>query len=670
MKLIACEIENFGKFHRRTFRFTEGLSAFCQPNGWGKSTLAAFIKSMFYGLSDNRARALTANDRKKYAPWQGGAFGGWLQFEYREKIYRLERFFGKTPASDVAKLYDAQTKMPSADFGTDLSKLGETLFGVDKDSFERMLYFPQEGAEWEGLTTDVKGRLMNAFSAAADETAERALARLDEAERALVKRSPYKGKLDLITDSLSALEGEKARLYALREELSALRQQLSATEQETQTIQQALSQTETALSQAEGGTDPALYRWYVQERASAEAEYARLAPFFRGQDPSAVDISGLEKDLLRYEIVTARLTELDSQQTQQIQQTQPTAAAPSKGTQKSSVPFWILTVFFLLLGTVSLFVFKPLSAFFFAATFLFAFLALLRTAKSKKSLHQAPAPLIFEKTGGEESGYTALLQEKQALISRIDGALSAFAFPQPIGRREGIELIKTNLSAYRAAVNRLRSFQNGPLPQNTPTPTQSNPRDPASLKLTRAELQTKLKTLANQSNLLCSQITAAEGREEELSSSVAREASLLQEKARLESKLTAIRLARQCLKQAQENLLSRYLLPVVEGCGRYLNEVQSTLRVQLDAEGKTYAEADGAYRDVQAFSRGNRTLSSLCVRLALVDELYKRDAPFLLFDDPFVDLDDQTLTAVKSLLKSLSSRRQIVYFTCRKEMLP
>jgi uncharacterized protein YhaN len=92
--------------------------------------------------------------------------------------------------------------------------------------------------------------------------------------------------------------------------------------------------------------------------------------------------------------------------------------------------------------------------------------------------------------------------------------------------------------------------------------------------------------------------------------------------------------------------------------------------VQLDAEGKTYAESDGAYRQTQSFSRGSRTLISLCVRLALVDELYGQNAPFLIFDDPFVDLDDQTLTAVKSLLKNLSTRRQVLYFTCRKEMLP
>ncbi len=112
MKLIACEIENFGKFHRQTLPFKDGLCAFCHPNGWGKSTLAAFIKSMFYGLSDNRTRALHLNDRKKYAPWQGGAFGGALLFEYKGKTYRLERFFGKTPAGDIAKLYDMQTKMP------------------------------------------------------------------------------------------------------------------------------------------------------------------------------------------------------------------------------------------------------------------------------------------------------------------------------------------------------------------------------------------------------------------------------------------------------------------------------------------------------------------------------------------------------------------------------
>ena len=75
MKLISCYIENFGCLHEVGFDFSDGLTCLCEENGYGKSTLAAFIGAIFYGLPDGRRRA-SENTRKKYLPWQGGTFGG------------------------------------------------------------------------------------------------------------------------------------------------------------------------------------------------------------------------------------------------------------------------------------------------------------------------------------------------------------------------------------------------------------------------------------------------------------------------------------------------------------------------------------------------------------------------------------------------------------------
>ena len=50
MRLIQCHIENFGKLHDVTIDFHEGLNQICQKNGWGKSTLGAFLRVMLYGF--------------------------------------------------------------------------------------------------------------------------------------------------------------------------------------------------------------------------------------------------------------------------------------------------------------------------------------------------------------------------------------------------------------------------------------------------------------------------------------------------------------------------------------------------------------------------------------------------------------------------------------------
>ena len=81
MRILRLHIENFGRLHNIDMEFAEGFNGICRANGWGKSTLAAFIKSMFYGLPYTTKRSLKENDRKHYLPWQGGTFGGSLEFQ-------------------------------------------------------------------------------------------------------------------------------------------------------------------------------------------------------------------------------------------------------------------------------------------------------------------------------------------------------------------------------------------------------------------------------------------------------------------------------------------------------------------------------------------------------------------------------------------------------------
>ena len=52
MFIKSISIENFGNFHKQEFTFKEGMNSFIHENGWGKSTLAAFIKAMLYGMDE------------------------------------------------------------------------------------------------------------------------------------------------------------------------------------------------------------------------------------------------------------------------------------------------------------------------------------------------------------------------------------------------------------------------------------------------------------------------------------------------------------------------------------------------------------------------------------------------------------------------------------------
>ena len=103
MKLLSAHIENFGKFSNKNFDFNDGLNVFCEQNGWGKSTLSAFLKVMFFGFDNERARDDFENERKRFKPWQGGVYGGSIRFKVNEKVYRLNRTFG-TKESDSSNV--------------------------------------------------------------------------------------------------------------------------------------------------------------------------------------------------------------------------------------------------------------------------------------------------------------------------------------------------------------------------------------------------------------------------------------------------------------------------------------------------------------------------------------------------------------------------------------
>lgn len=110
MKINKIYIENFGCLHQYEKSFTSKINSIEEKNGFGKTTIANFIKAMFYGFTNSK-KNINDNDRIHYAPWQGGIFGGNLEFEHKGKIYKIERFFGETSSvKDTFKLYDLSTK--------------------------------------------------------------------------------------------------------------------------------------------------------------------------------------------------------------------------------------------------------------------------------------------------------------------------------------------------------------------------------------------------------------------------------------------------------------------------------------------------------------------------------------------------------------------------------
>ena len=120
------------------------------------------------------------------------------------------------------------------------------------------------------------------------------------------------------------------------------------------------------------------------------------------------------------------------------------------------------------------------------------------------------------------------------------------------------------------------------------------------------------------------------------------------------------------LEQAKDNLSNRYLGPVEQRFLFYVKELfgDSFHSLLVDQDLHVQIDEQGSNRKVDYFSTGTIDCIMLCMRLALMDVLFKHEKPFLLLDDPFVNLDDIHTKRVLKMLDTIAKEKQVIYMVC------
>ena len=271
MKLISCYIENFGGLSAFKMEFDAGLTVLREENGFGKTTLAEFIRAMLYGFP---RQTKNLSKRKKYRPWNGGKCGGHLTFEHEGRVYRIERTFGATPRGDVFNLIDLQTGQKSLDFS---EEIGLELFGLDADSFERSTYLPQN-RDVGLLTTDsIRAKLGGLVEDENDVGGfEKAMKRLRE------KRSTYipytasatRGVVAEAGRQIVAVQQALDRAERSGEDLNRVEAEITRLEEQKIRAEAEIEQVRTALTTANEAAARLVHR---QQMARLEGEHRRSA---------------------------------------------------------------------------------------------------------------------------------------------------------------------------------------------------------------------------------------------------------------------------------------------------------------------------------------------------------------------------------------------------------
>ena len=125
------------------------------------------------------------------------------------------------------------------------------------------------------------------------------------------------------------------------------------------------------------------------------------------------------------------------------------------------------------------------------------------------------------------------------------------------------------------------------------------------------------------------------------------------------------------LEDSKAALSTRYLDGMQDSFAEFLAMLvgDEAPESMMDDSFEVRMRGGGQTRSMESFSRGWRDAVQFCIRLSLTEALFAEGAekPFLLLDDPFVNLDDTRMAAARRMLNQLAKEYQIIYMVCHKD---
>ncbi len=120
------------------------------------------------------------------------------------------------------------------------------------------------------------------------------------------------------------------------------------------------------------------------------------------------------------------------------------------------------------------------------------------------------------------------------------------------------------------------------------------------------------------------------------------------------------------MKMAERNVSQRYIQPMQESFNRYFSALADK-NISLNVNFEAIERTNLGDKEFEYLSQGYQDIVSICKRFALLEKIYEKEAPILILDDPFVNLDDEKLEIMKKIINNLSKRYQIFYLYCHKK---
>jgi len=213
----------FGALENATLVPGDGLTVISGPNEAGKSTWAAFLKVMLYGL-DTRERDKVGYlaEKNRYQPWSGAPMSGELQLEWQGRDITLRRFTkGSTPFGGFSAVYtDSQQPVPELT----AQNCGEVLLGVGREVWERSAFIGCAPTLAIDGTPELERRIAALFSSGEEDVSfSQTEAKLREWQRR--RQHNRSGLIPKLEEDISALDRTLEQMHSTCTRLSQVGEQ-------------------------------------------------------------------------------------------------------------------------------------------------------------------------------------------------------------------------------------------------------------------------------------------------------------------------------------------------------------------------------------------------------------------------------------------------------------
>ncbi len=661
----------FGALERRTLAFSPGLNIIESPNESGKSTLAAFLRTMLYGLPTRDRGALA--DKNRYLPWSGSPMQGTLELSsetFGEITLRRDTARANSPMGRFSVTYAGTGDEVAGLSGADC---GEALLGVPREVYERSAFIRQSGLAVDP-DAELERRIAALITSGEEDVSYSEAAAALKKQLNLRRANARSGLIPTLEREIEADETTLAEVRGLLAGQNEAEQTIAALQEAEAELRAALADHELADRQEQ---------FAARERAKREADEAgREARVFRRMlDDSRVPPRELLEEnrsrLHAVEDLERQKRAADAaRQDAELALNNFDATPRPKALHAAAVIWLLLTLLSAAVAPTALLAHLPVPlAVLYGSGGAVVFFAVLFTlewtrARQRRQANAAERAQLETALREAEASCAALKSASENTLALIfeaipagDAVSAGTYIHENLARRDMLAQMEDEARQKR------QYYETCPKPDLANVPARPVPRPERS----RQDLQSALERTTEQRAEARSRADYTAGRLRALGDAGELEASLAQKRARLaqaQDEYDAIALAMETLERANTALQNRFSPELGKRAAAYFSALTGGryAGVALDRAFHALATESGESvgHDAALLSRGATDQLYLAVRLAICDMVLPEDKHVpLVLDDALVNFDDARCDAALELLLRCAQSRQILLLTCQ-----